>query len=171
MQEILKPWYRQGWPWLLIALPGSAVVASFVTFYLAAHQPDSLVADDYYKEGLAINRELSAQQLAHQLQIHATAQLNRRSNTIEVTLTGNLAPLPNQLALRLVHPTLAAQDHRLTLTQLSAGHYSARWPLASDSLPNTQWQIILTDIATNGNRWEISTHVALPQENHWTFSN
>ena len=30
-----KPWYKQFWPWFLIALPGSVVVASMFTINLA----------------------------------------------------------------------------------------------------------------------------------------
>ena len=29
------PWYRQGWPWFLILLPATVVVACFITLYLA----------------------------------------------------------------------------------------------------------------------------------------
>jgi FixH len=34
-----EPWYRQFWPWFLIALPGSVVIASFVTLYIASSEP------------------------------------------------------------------------------------------------------------------------------------
>ena len=38
-----KPWYRQFWPWFIIALPASAVVASLYTVSLAVRTTDSLV--------------------------------------------------------------------------------------------------------------------------------
>lgn len=40
------PWYRQFWPWFIIALPASAVIASLFTFYLAVSRPDHMVVDD-----------------------------------------------------------------------------------------------------------------------------
>lgn len=43
--EIL-PWYKQFWPWFIIALPASVVVASFVTLWLALSNPDPLVVED-----------------------------------------------------------------------------------------------------------------------------
>ena len=52
------PWYRQRWPWLLIAGPAIVVVASLVTAWLAASTDDGVIADDYYKRGLLINQEL-----------------------------------------------------------------------------------------------------------------
>ena len=40
------PWYKQFWPWFIIALPASAVVASFITLWIAISNPDPLVVDD-----------------------------------------------------------------------------------------------------------------------------
>ena len=52
------PWYRDRWPWLLMAGPIIVVVAGFGTAWLAWSTDDGVVADDYYKRGLVINREL-----------------------------------------------------------------------------------------------------------------
>jgi len=40
------PWYKQFWPWFIIALPASAVIASFITLWIAISNPDQLVVDD-----------------------------------------------------------------------------------------------------------------------------
>ncbi|NOR18755.1 MAG: hypothetical protein GQ538_01535 [Xanthomonadales bacterium] len=53
------PWYRQFWPWFIIALPASAVIASLITFYLAVSRPDHLVVED--EEYQRLNSELKAQ--------------------------------------------------------------------------------------------------------------
>jgi hypothetical protein len=53
------PWYRQFWPWFIIALPASVVIASFFTLWLAISHPDQLVVDD--KQYRALNSELKAQ--------------------------------------------------------------------------------------------------------------
>lgn len=42
--EIAQPWYRYFWPWLVIALLGSAVAASLASAYLAVRTQDSVVA-------------------------------------------------------------------------------------------------------------------------------
>ena len=55
----LLPWYRQFWPWFIIALPASVVIASFVTLWLAISNPDHLVVDD--DEYRSLNSELKAQ--------------------------------------------------------------------------------------------------------------
>jgi len=53
------PWYKQFWPWFIIALPASAVIASFVTLWIAISNPDQLVVDD--DEYQALNSQLKAQ--------------------------------------------------------------------------------------------------------------
>ena len=63
-QEHIKPWYKQFWPWFIISLPASAVIAGLITVYIAFENADSLVADDYYKSGLAINNRIKQQQNA-----------------------------------------------------------------------------------------------------------
>lgn len=34
------PWYRNFWPWFIIAMLSSAVAGSFVSLYFALHTPD-----------------------------------------------------------------------------------------------------------------------------------
>ena len=34
------PWYRHVWPWIIIAMLSSAVVASLISAYLAVHTTD-----------------------------------------------------------------------------------------------------------------------------------
>lgn len=51
-------WYRQFWPWFLIVLPGTVVVASLITVYIAVTHQDPLVDGNYYKHGLTINERL-----------------------------------------------------------------------------------------------------------------
>ena len=58
-QVEIEPWYRQFWPWFIIALPASVVIASFVTLWLAVTHPDHLVIDeDQYRN---LKSELKAQ--------------------------------------------------------------------------------------------------------------
>ena len=53
------PWFRQFWPWFIIALPASAVIASFVSLWLAVSNPDYvIVTDDEYQQ---LRSELKAQ--------------------------------------------------------------------------------------------------------------
>ena len=54
-----RPWYKEPWPWVAIAIPAAAVIMGVITFYLAVSNPDYLVVeDDQYRE---IKSELRAQ--------------------------------------------------------------------------------------------------------------
>jgi len=57
--ELNLPWYRQFWPWFIIALPTAAVIGSFVSLWLAVSHPDYLVVSEgQYQQ---IKSELKAQ--------------------------------------------------------------------------------------------------------------
>ena len=60
-----KPWYREPWPWILMAGPALVVVAGVVTMVLAVRSNDPLVAEDYYRRGVEMSRApLSAEERA-----------------------------------------------------------------------------------------------------------
>ena len=72
-----KPWYRQFWPWFIIALPASVVVAGLITVFIAFRHADTLVNDNYYKDGLAINQTLAQDTRARELGVEATIDFDR----------------------------------------------------------------------------------------------
>jgi hypothetical protein len=54
-----RPWYKEPWPWVAIAVPGAAVIMGIITYYLAVTNPDYLVVDEtQYRD---IKSELQAQ--------------------------------------------------------------------------------------------------------------
>ena len=56
-----KSWWQYGHVWLIIAGPAAVVVAGFVTLAIAIRVPDPVVAEDYYRRGLDINKTLAAE--------------------------------------------------------------------------------------------------------------
>ena len=56
-----QPWWSYGHVWLIIAGPALVVVAGFVTLAIAIRIPDPVVAQDYYRQGLNINKTLDAE--------------------------------------------------------------------------------------------------------------
>ena len=45
MQPTPKPWYREPWPWILMAGPAIVVVAGFTTLVIAVRTADPIVSD------------------------------------------------------------------------------------------------------------------------------
>jgi uncharacterized protein len=107
------PWYRHPWPWILIAGPAAVVVAGIVTTVIAVRTSDGVVSDDYYKQGLGINRTLARDARAGALHLAAEIQFNEERTAARVRLGGEARP--EALRLTLVHPTRAGGDQVVTL--------------------------------------------------------
>lgn len=56
----VQPWWKFGHVWMVIAGPAIVIVAGFATLYLAIRTPDPVVAEDYYRKGIEINKTLEA---------------------------------------------------------------------------------------------------------------
>lgn len=160
MNTVLQPtpWYRQFWPWFIISLPLTAVIASFATLFIAAHNPDGLVADNYYKEGLAINLELDRDRHAAALGLSALVRIDPASDRLVLTLDGPAsAGQSADIELRMIHPTRSHLDRTLVLTRESGNRWSA--PL-NNPAPG-RWHIQL-ESASGG--WRVTGRLALPEE-------
>lgn len=134
-----EPWYRQFWPWFLILLPATVVVASLYTMYLASSGSDDLVVDEYYKEGLAINRQLEKKQRSESLGI--TAQLSFNADQVTVQVAGPVDAA--FLALLLSHPLEADRDFELALKRIAPGAYQGT--LTHAVAPRWHWTLELEE--------------------------
>jgi hypothetical protein len=145
--QLTKAWYKQFWPWFLIALPGSVVIASVATIIIATRNPDSIVVDDYYKAGLAINRNLSREQLASHLGIQSRLTINDKQQAT-ITLTAKKGAIPAELTLKFMHPTLADRDQVILLSRIDSVTFSGNieplssgtWNIAIESA-EPSWRI------------------------------
>lgn len=117
------PWHRQRWPWLLMLGPVVVVVAGFVTLWLAVASDDGLVADDYYKRGLAINRTLARTDRAAELGIGATIDVEAAGRARVALSARDRAALPVAIRLNILHPTRAGSDHSAVLVRGPDGDY------------------------------------------------
>jgi len=146
------PWYRQGWPWFLIALPASAVFGGIATFFLAVHSPNDLVVDDYYKEGLAINQQLELQHAATQLGLAGLLRSNGK--ILSLRMDGQAALSTNSMVLRFVHATRADLDKEIRLQRQPEGLYTTAMP----ALPNGNWYLYLQP---SDQSWEIRSRLRI----------
>jgi hypothetical protein len=106
-----KPWYRQFWPWFLIALPAISVVAGLTTLAIAIRNQDSLVRDDWYKDGKAINQSLARDGEATRQGMSAELQIDAMTGEVTVLVSRQRKTSSAPVSpLTLSHPTLAEQD-------------------------------------------------------------
>ncbi|HET7729879.1 MAG TPA: FixH family protein [Usitatibacter sp.] len=116
-EAVSKPWHREPWPWILMAGPAIVVVAGIVTTVLAVTSSDGVVADDYYKQGLGINRVIERDARARSLGIAAQVTFNEERDGVRVMLASN-APLPASLRLKII---AARRDADQTIELRHAG--------------------------------------------------
>jgi hypothetical protein len=144
-----RPWYREPWPWIIMVPPATAVVAGMVMLWLAITSYDGLISDDYYKQGLAINKTLRRDDRAFELSYRARLQLSEDSSRVRVFFDGAQdAPLPTALQLRLAHPTRAGRDQIAVLRAYAPGQYEAelippeagRWRATIEDIDGT-WRL------------------------------
>jgi hypothetical protein len=129
-------WYREPWPWLLMAGPAIVVVAATMTAFVAFRGADGLVADDYYKQGLSINRAIARDAAARKLGVHASVQFESARVRARLDSDGRL---PDRVRLTLVHGALASADRTMVLARNADGEYEA----PASALPPGRWTIVL----------------------------
>lgn len=150
MEKPPRPWYREFWPWFLMLFPATAVVAGFITFRIAAQSDDGVVEDDYYKQGLAINRVLARGQVAAAAGLSGVARFS--GETVTLRLSGHPDAWPEQLVLRVLHPTRAGRDQTVTLVSQGGGLYQG----ACRGLAGGKWKLVLEDA---GRHWRLSGEI------------
>lgn len=57
-KPVSPPWWKFGYVWLILAGPTIVIFAGFYTLWLAIKTPDPVVSEDYYREGIEINKTL-----------------------------------------------------------------------------------------------------------------
>jgi len=107
-----RKWYLEGYLWLVIALPFSAVVGGMITLWYAIESNDGLVVDDYYIRGLHINRVLDRDRAAKRDGLHARLEFDKHAARAAIVLTGNsgFTP-PDSITVSFLNATREGYDH------------------------------------------------------------
>jgi len=117
------PWYRHGWPWFIVGLLGLSITGSLATVVLAYRDRDPLVRDDWYKDGVGINRSLERADRARALGLQARLHFEEDGARAVVDLTGSSVEGIDALRLVLSHATRADRDRTVALRRVGPGEY------------------------------------------------
>ena len=173
--EQTLPWYRYGWPWFLIAIPMVSVCLGSVMLYLAFNANNSMVVDDYYKEGKAYNLRIERDRLASVLGLVANITQSAEGIILELEqntpeqLPASLESmaqgaavnyaLPESLSLRWVHVTQEKLDGSIKMTFIGANRYIAQ----NVSLPDAgKFRIHIEPAALSVDEATIATETTTP---------
>lgn len=121
-----RSWYREPWPWIIMAGPVAVIVAGVITTWIAFASADGLVTGDYYKEGLAINRVLARGENARRLGVAARIAIDDKRK-VSVVLGGRME-LPAEIVMHLAHVARAGNDQEVRLAQVEGNRYEATLP-------------------------------------------
>lgn len=150
-----NPWYREPWPWFLMAGPAVVIVAALATAWIAISSNDGLVTEDYYKKGLAVNQTLARNELATRLGLEVRARFTAEGVDLGLKSIGGADFVqPKSLILSLSHPTRAGLDQTVTMP-LENGRYAAQLRLPTAG----HWLVIVEDEART---WRLMGNVMLP---------
>jgi len=153
-EQDVKPWYRQFWPWFLICLPGSAVVASLYTLTLAVRTTDSLIVTSDDGMDVVAKRHQTAERHANDLGLGAILSIDTESGAIVATLTAE-SPLdwPKTIDLLLSHPAFAERDRTIALTaSIPDDAGNPTWSGHFVNVPGGRWYLVLVD----GDSWRLN---------------
>ena len=114
-------WYKQVWPWVIIAIPFSAVLFGIFQITVVILHPDDVVDDNYYKDGMAINQTLDEDRAAKKLGVTASLAAYTKDE-IALIVHGTK---DSRLTLKFAHITDASKDRQVILYRQANDRYAA----------------------------------------------
>ena len=112
--------------WLVVSIPASAVLMGAIMLYLAVSTFDGLVTDDYYREGLHINRSMERDERAEAYGLSSLVAIDAGGGAVEILLEGGDGfAAPEIVNLRLFHATRPGLDLHIRVRRRDDGRYVA----------------------------------------------
>jgi uncharacterized protein len=160
MESLLKTpkkkvdrWYKEPWMLVVIGGPLFVVLASLFTAFLAYQGADKVVAQDYYKQGLMINKDIQRDATARQYNMNAEVALDAATGKITLHLEGSQLPSAVYFSIAgAVGTTTNELVRKIILSQVRPGWYegnlkrngvteSVYRPLWHVKIETTEWRL------------------------------
>lgn len=138
-------WYKEPWMLLVVGGPLIVVIAATITGVIAWKGEDKIIAKDYYKHGLNINKDINRDAKASEYKLQAKAQLDAVTGKISLQLEGNTA-LPSSVLFSTSitsSTSIYEQIQKISLSQVQPGMYvgTLKIPSAADSVSLALWHV------------------------------
>lgn len=151
---VVRPWYREPWPWILAAGPFIVVLAACYTAWLAVKSSDGLVTEDYYRKGLSANQTIARSEQATRIGLVAGVRIAGDTLAVRLEARDQGFVMPPTLAVTISHPTRAGLDQsRVLLRKGDLYSGEVRLPAAG------HWLVLLED---ERKTWRLMGNVVLP---------
>lgn len=145
------PWYRQFWPWFLIAIPACTVAGCMYTIFLAVTTSDSLVVRAEDGIDMETSRNLAAEALAAELGLSATLTVDRDTGAIRAVVDQLPAEFAGEtLTLSFQHPAFAGRDQFIPLAPTPE---KATFVGHTTRVPDGRWYIVIEQ----ADRWRLTS--------------
>jgi hypothetical protein len=133
------------------------IVASLVTAWIAVKSNDGLVTEDYYKQGLSVDRTLARSREAVELGLEVRVRFSGETVWLSLKSIKKL-PLrqPKSLSLTLSHPTRAGLDQAAVLVG-NEGEYTGQLHVPASG----HWLVLVED---EERTWRLMGNVQLPDQ-------
>jgi hypothetical protein len=153
-----SPWYREPWPWILITGPLVVVIAGLTTAWIAYTRGDTVISEDYYRQGLAVQQTLVSSDNARAHGLTAGVKMTADGN-VRLSLAArdrDFVP-PAAIRMTLSHPTRAGLDQTAVL-QRGVNGYAGQLHLPQSG----HWLLLIESSGTETDGWRILGKVILP---------
>jgi hypothetical protein len=157
------PWYRQRWPWLLMIGPVWVIVGGIIMVSLASQRPDALVVDDYYKQGKAINQDLSRDRAATAIGARASLAYDPARSRLSGNVSAQGSLEGQQIRIRLAHSTMPEKDLLLVVKPDPRGDFEVALPM----LEQARWRVVVEPVERS---WRLAGAWQWPQQRRAEFS-
>lgn len=149
---LVKPWYKQVWPWVLIAIPVLSTLKAVQAVIVMNRASPDLVVDDYYAEGKTINMNLAKYREAATRNLHG--QVLVAANKAIVEFKDNKLT-DTELVLEFVHSTKKSKDFTVKAQRSGESIYVAELPVSLEG----KWNLFVHDDKVD---WKMRTTIMAP---------
>lgn len=111
------PWYREPWAWYIVGILMVTFAWGSFQLYTAFTHQDSVVIDDYYKNGKTINQDMTRIKNARTLNVEGVLTIDELIGEVRVKMQGSPEHWPQQLKLSFLSPVFKDKDKAIMLTR------------------------------------------------------